>query len=115
MPLPDGSEVPQKESPEIADQPSPPELSPDVAPAVEEFMAEAAEANEAEAVATEQEKNFAATAGLPGAEFAGEVTGPYIAFDNVCKSFGEFVVLKDVSFYVNPGETLCILGRSGVG
>jgi phospholipid/cholesterol/gamma-HCH transport system ATP-binding protein len=25
------------------------------------------------------------------------------------------VVLKDVSFYVNPGETLCILGRSGVG
>ncbi len=24
-------------------------------------------------------------------------------------------MLKDVSFYVNPGETLCILGRSGVG
>ena len=24
-------------------------------------------------------------------------------------------VLKDVSFFVNPGETLCILGRSGVG
>ena len=40
---------------------------------------------------------------------------PYIAFENVCKSFGDFVVLQDVSFYVNPGETLCILGRSGVG
>lgn len=25
------------------------------------------------------------------------------------------MVLEDVSFFVNPGETLCILGRSGVG
>src|SRR5215469_13135797 len=40
---------------------------------------------------------------------------PYIAFDKVSKSFGDFVVLEDVSFYVLPGETLCILGRSGVG
>ena len=29
--------------------------------------------------------------------------------------FGERKVLDDVSFYVNRGETLCILGRSGVG
>ena len=41
--------------------------------------------------------------------------GAYISFENVSKSFGEFDVLKDVSFCVNPGETLCILGRSGVG
>lgn len=40
---------------------------------------------------------------------------PYIAFDHVVKSFGDFHVLKDVSFFVNAGETLCILGRSGVG
>ena len=40
---------------------------------------------------------------------------PYIAFDNVSKSFGSLTVLDNVSFFVNPGETLCILGRSGVG
>ena len=40
---------------------------------------------------------------------------PYIAFDHVSKSFGDFHVLKDVSFFVNGGETMCILGRSGVG
>jgi len=41
--------------------------------------------------------------------------GPYIAFDHVYKSFGDLAVLDDVSFSVLPGETLCILGRSGVG
>ena len=68
--------------------------------AVEEFMAEAAESNETEVeiVAEKAEKPI-----------------PYISFEHVYKSFGEFVVLKDVSFYVYPGETLCILGRSGVG
>jgi phospholipid/cholesterol/gamma-HCH transport system ATP-binding protein len=40
---------------------------------------------------------------------------PYIAFDKVSKSFGSLSVLDEVSFFVRPGETLCILGRSGVG
>jgi phospholipid/cholesterol/gamma-HCH transport system ATP-binding protein len=40
---------------------------------------------------------------------------PYIEFKHVCKAFGPQVVLDDVSFQVYPGETLCILGRSGVG
>ncbi len=45
----------------------------------------------------------------------GRETQPYIAFEHVSKSFGDFHVLKDVSFFVNAGETMCILGRSGVG
>ena len=40
---------------------------------------------------------------------------PYIEFRDVYKSFGENHVLKDANFNVMPGETVCILGRSGVG
>ena len=41
--------------------------------------------------------------------------GPYIQFQHVSKAFGDKHVLSDVSFEVNTGETVCILGRSGVG
>src|SRR5215510_11726961 len=40
---------------------------------------------------------------------------PYIEFNDVCKAFGSHVVLDDVNFDVPPGQTMCILGRSGVG
>jgi phospholipid/cholesterol/gamma-HCH transport system ATP-binding protein len=40
---------------------------------------------------------------------------PYIEFKNVSKAFGDRHVLRDVSFDVMPAETVCILGRSGVG
>src|SRR5579862_3208150 len=41
--------------------------------------------------------------------------GPYIEFKDVSKAFGENRVLDHVSFDVMAGETVCILGRSGVG
>ena len=41
--------------------------------------------------------------------------GPYIEFKDVSKAFGDNCVLDHVSFDVMPGETVCILGRSGVG
>src|SRR5579884_2028542 len=40
---------------------------------------------------------------------------PYIEFKDVSKSFGDNHVLVNVSFQVMPGETVAILGRSGVG
>ncbi|MGH9591178.1 MAG: ABC transporter ATP-binding protein [Terracidiphilus sp.] len=40
---------------------------------------------------------------------------PIIEFKHVSIAFGDRPVLEDVSFTVHRGETLCILGRSGVG
>lgn len=39
----------------------------------------------------------------------------YFEFRNVSKSFDDNEVLKNVSFFVNAGETAVIMGRSGVG
>jgi phospholipid/cholesterol/gamma-HCH transport system ATP-binding protein len=44
-----------------------------------------------------------------------EASVPLISFANVSMWFGERKILDQVSFTVNRGETLCILGRSGVG
>jgi phospholipid/cholesterol/gamma-HCH transport system ATP-binding protein len=46
---------------------------------------------------------------------AAEDAGPIIAFNHVSISFDGRSVLEDVSFTVDRGQTLCILGRSGVG
>jgi len=42
-------------------------------------------------------------------------TTPIIAFNNVCKTFGTNQVLNGISFKVNQGEDVVILGRSGSG
>ena len=105
----------EQEQEEAIEKPLIDDVSDDVAPMVQEFITEATEANEAEGLAALDESAFQADAGFAAAAFASENVPPYIAFENVSKSFGDFVVLEDVSFFVNTGETLCILGRSGVG
>ena len=48
-------------------------------------------------------------------EGRGGLNEHYIEFRGVSKAFDEKVVLSGVSFWVDRGETLVILGRSGVG
>jgi len=43
------------------------------------------------------------------------IAPPFIDFEKVSIAFGDRKVLDEVSFHVGRGQTLCILGRSGVG
>jgi phospholipid/cholesterol/gamma-HCH transport system ATP-binding protein len=43
------------------------------------------------------------------------VSAPAIEFKHVTKSFGDRRVLDDVSFRIDPGRSVCLLGRSGTG
>jgi phospholipid/cholesterol/gamma-HCH transport system ATP-binding protein len=63
-----------------------------------------------------------AEAGEPGQATTGQVAapaaappGPIIVFSHVSIAFDGRPVLEDVSFSIDRGQTLCILGRSGVG
>ncbi len=38
-----------------------------------------------------------------------------LALDNVCAGYGESIVLEDVSFSMQEGDSLALLGRNGVG
>ena len=120
---PDSDKPKQDETDESSTQGAVQDLTADVSPdaqeSVQEFLGEAAQQNQA----ANAELTSAGEGVAPGKPMpSGNGTGPsqpapepYIAFDHVYKSFGTLEVLKDVSFCVLPGETLCILGRSGVG
>jgi branched-chain amino acid transport system ATP-binding protein len=41
--------------------------------------------------------------------------GELLALDNVSAGYGESIVLEDVSFAMNEGDSLALLGRNGVG
>jgi phospholipid/cholesterol/gamma-HCH transport system ATP-binding protein len=111
---PDPKPTPQPES----EQDMTAEVSQEAQESVQDFLAEAAQQNEAanEAVVESGEgEGNGATSSQPGEAATEALPTAYIAFEHVSKSFGDLHVLKDVSFFVAPGETLCILGRSGVG
>ena len=63
-------------------------------------------------ITTEQRSNTESQQALVADE---SKPAPYIEFKDVSKAFGDNVVLDHVSFNVLPAETVCILGRSGVG
>ncbi len=90
----DQTAQPQTGTEEMFNKPLVDEVSEDVAGEVSEFFEQSAEQNE---------------------QVVEDVKQPFIAFQHVYKAFGDFKVLEDVNFFVMPGETLCILGRSGVG
>src|SRR6266478_794699 len=52
---------------------------------------------------------------VPGECTVSGETKAAVVFERVFKAFGPKRVLRDVSFEVPAGQTLCILGRSGTG
>ena len=91
---PDTAAEPATGTEQMFNKPLVEEVSDDVAQEVGEFFEQAAEQNE---------------------QVVEDIKQPFISFQHVFKAFGSFKVLEDVNFFVMPGETLCILGRSGVG
>ncbi len=71
------------------------------------------EQNEVPEISTEVLADIVGDKPIPTEEE--QTTWPLISFKHVSMWFGERKVLDNVSFSVNRGETLCILGRSGVG
>jgi len=71
-------------------------------------------AAELDALAESRDDGQQSTA-VPVEPVAAAPAEPIIAFTNVSISFNGRPVLDDVSFCVERGQTLCILGRSGVG
>jgi phospholipid/cholesterol/gamma-HCH transport system ATP-binding protein len=88
----------------MSDTPFNPELPGSLVEALTGEHAEATDKELAEATVREGGEQFVEAAG-----------DPIISFSHVNISFNGRPVLEDVSFQVWRGQTLCILGRSGVG
>jgi len=43
------------------------------------------------------------------------MTQPFVAIRNVCKAFGQFQALQNLSLDVRAGQVLCLIGASGSG
>ncbi len=43
------------------------------------------------------------------------MTEPIVTIDQLRVGFGDTIAVKDVSFSINPGETVCVVGESGSG
>jgi len=53
--------------------------------------------------------------GQPQADLTPPPRSPYLQLENIHKTFGAFVALKDIYLDVYPGEFVCLLGPSGCG
>jgi phospholipid/cholesterol/gamma-HCH transport system ATP-binding protein len=60
-------------------------------------------------------ESYVEAAAPNGGKLAARADEPFISFSHVNIAFDGRPVLEDVSFQVDRGQTLCILGRSGVG
>jgi phospholipid/cholesterol/gamma-HCH transport system ATP-binding protein len=60
-------------------------------------------------------ESYVEAAAPNGGKLAARADEPFISFSHVNIAFDGRPVLEDVSFQVERGQTLCILGRSGVG
>jgi phospholipid/cholesterol/gamma-HCH transport system ATP-binding protein len=103
-----------------ATQPKP-DLPGESAPSLHEELKElespttVAELEIASASASAQIAHAVAEAAANGDAVHLPAAPPFIDFDKVSIGFGDRKILDEVSFHVGRGQTLCILGRSGVG
>jgi len=76
-----------------------------------EAVASTASALIADAVAQAHAERLA----NPGSAVPQPIAVPFIEFKEVSIAFGDRKILDEISFHIGRGQTLCILGRSGVG
>ncbi len=61
------------------------------------------------------DRNMMADAEVMNPARAAEATAPVIRIENLKKSFGDHLVLKNISFDLEKGDAITIIGSSGSG